>query len=78
MSKEVGIIVLGLWLVVLPFLGFPGSWRMVFIFLSGLGIASLGFFLRAEALSRGKGRHDAPFTQNGASRVPHEGEQAKV
>ncbi len=79
MSKEVAIVALGIWLAILPFLGFPGSWRTPLIFLSGLSIAALGFFLRAEALSRGRGdRKDAPFSQNSASSASTHEEVRKV
>jgi len=68
MSKETAVIVLGVWIIILPFLGFPESWRVLFFVLSGGGLAVLGFFLRTEALERG-GRSlrqtgSRPFTEN--------------
>jgi hypothetical protein len=65
MSKEMTVIVLGVWIVVVPYLGIPGSWRTVILVLSGIGIAAVGFMLRAEALSRGgsRARH-RPFVEN--------------
>ncbi|MEK7108821.1 MAG: hypothetical protein AAB919_00080 [Patescibacteria group bacterium] len=53
MSKEMTIIALGLWIIVLPYLGIPGDWRVVLLVLSGIGIAVTGFLLRGEAISRG-------------------------
>lgn len=53
MSKEMTLIVLGLLTAVLPFLGFPGSWRTVLFVLMGLAVAVIGFLLRARALARG-------------------------
>lgn len=57
MSKETGIIVLGVWVVIVPYLGVPGSWRTVLLVLSGAGIAVLGFLLRGEAMSKGPRAH---------------------
>lgn len=51
MSKETGIIALGLWVFILPFLGIPGSWRTVLLVVTGMGLAVFGFMLRTEALS---------------------------
>ncbi|MGH7141454.1 MAG: hypothetical protein ACREGH_02370 [Minisyncoccia bacterium] len=67
MSKESGVIVLGLIIAVMPLLGFPPSWREAFFIIAGLATALLGFFLRADHLHvaslsassrprRGKGR----------------------
>lgn len=53
MSKEMTIIVLGLWVAALPYLGIPGTWRMALLVLTGLVVAIIGFLLRGESLSRG-------------------------
>ena len=53
MSKEMSIIVLGLWVAVVPYLGIPGSWRTTLVVLSGFALAGVGFLLRGAALSRG-------------------------
>ena len=58
MSKEMMVIALGLWIIVLPYLGIPGDWRVVLLVLSGIGIAVTGFLLRGEALSRGTRPHE--------------------
>ena len=52
MSKESGVILLGLFVAILPFLGFPQSVRDIFFMLSGLGALALGLFLRADHLKR--------------------------
>lgn len=51
MSKEMSVIVLGIWVVVVPYLGVPSSWRTVLLVLSGLTIAVIGFLLRNESLA---------------------------
>jgi hypothetical protein len=53
MSKETTVIVLGLWIIVLPYLGIPGGWRTTLIVLTGIALMGLGFILRGEALGRG-------------------------
>ena len=45
--------VLGLWGALVPFLGFPGSWRTALLALSGLLIAGVGFELRRELMAKG-------------------------
>lgn len=41
MNKEKVLLVLGVWLMVLPFLGFPDFWKTAFIVLTGLIITYL-------------------------------------
>ena len=70
MSKETTVIVLGLWVVILPYLGIPGGWRTTLIIVSGIALMGLGFLLRGETLSRGshkehRGRNS--FVENTAS-----------
>ena len=65
MSKEMTTVVLGVWIVVVPYLGIPGSWRTALLVFTGIGVAVIGFFLRSEALSRSvkkSPRH--PFIEN--------------
>jgi len=70
MSKEMTVIVLGIFVVVAPYLGIPGEWRTALLVMAGLAIAVIGFLLRGEALSRGTHAGDsAPFAD---SHRPHE------
>ena len=74
MSKETAIIALGFWVLVMPYLGVPRGWLTILLVLTGIGLMVLGFFLRAEALSRGPratGRHH-PFAEH----IPHFGQEA--
>ena len=52
MSKEMAVITLGVWTLLVPYLGVPGSVRTVILVLTGIAIAIVGFLLRAEALNR--------------------------
>ena len=70
MSKETALIGLGVWMIVMPYLGVPRAWLTVLILLTAILLIVLGFFLRAEALSRiarRSGNHH-PFVEH----VPHE------
>ena len=84
MSKEVAVIVLGAWIILVTQLGIPSAWREALIVLSAAAVVAVGFFLRAEALGRRpstgkalsrKDRSNFPFVENGGaptSEVPHE------
>lgn len=40
--NEKTIIIAGVWLVILPYTGFPGSWKTVFIIITGLILLYVG------------------------------------
>jgi hypothetical protein len=68
MSKEMTIIVLGAWAIVLPYLGIPSGWRTTLLIVTGIAFMVLGFLLRGEALSRGhKGSSRHSFVENTAT-----------
>ena len=74
MSKELGVILLGFSIIIITQLGVPGSWRTALLVVAGVAIASLGFFLRAEALARGRGGRNTHFIENdGAHSSRHGG-----
>ena len=66
MSKEMGVIALGILVFVTPYLGIPGSWKTVIFVLAGLSIAGIGFLLRGEALARGTTHGHEHFVENSA------------
>jgi hypothetical protein len=45
MSKEMGVILLGLVIIVTPFLGIPGTWKTAVVVIAGLGELLLLFQL---------------------------------
>ncbi len=51
MSKDIAIILLGFWVAVLPFLGFPNSWDRIMYVVSGIGVVLLMVLLRREIVS---------------------------
>ena len=57
MSKEMAVILLGVWVIVATQLGIPSHpWLTIVFALSGLAIVIVGFLLRADALTRGGSR----------------------
>lgn len=52
MSKEMLVIALGVWTVVVTQLGIPSSWKMLLFVATGVAIAAVGFLLRGEAIGR--------------------------
>jgi len=52
MGKDVFIMLLGAWVALLPFLGFPGSWDRVLLLASGVIIISVGISLRRERVRK--------------------------
>ena len=68
MKKDISLITLGVWIVVVPFLGFPGTWKTIIFVISGLAVVLLTVLWRHELLRSGfpqkKGNHDV-FVENG-------------
>lgn len=52
MSKRQILIVLGIWVIILPFLGFPATWDHVIMFATGLLIAAIAYTLRLQGGSK--------------------------
>ena len=52
MRKAYILLILGIWIAVLPYLGFPDSWKEVLFSLSGLGLICFSFILYKEANKR--------------------------
>ena len=48
MRKARILLVLGIWVAVLPYLGFPYSWKNILFTLSGLGLVYLSYILYKE------------------------------
>jgi len=52
MRKEKTLFIIGLWVIVLPFLGFPGLWKTIIFILTGLILIYLGYLFYMEAKNR--------------------------
>ena len=70
MSKETAVIALGLWVIVMPYLGVPRAWLTALMIVTAVFLIVLGFLMRAEVLSRGARHtsHHHPFAEH----MPHE------
>jgi len=73
MTKDVGILILGLAVSALPFIGIPNSWKTAVFVILGLAIAILAFLLRGDLPLRRKGEHSdgerktETFSENGTA-----------
>lgn len=74
MSKRKAIVILAVWSALVPFLGFPSSWKTLFVAVSGLAIAALSIdwrFLRRKkraAKGRRTKRDDEAFVEHEPAR----------
>ncbi|OGJ03770.1 hypothetical protein A3G06_02560 [Candidatus Nomurabacteria bacterium RIFCSPLOWO2_12_FULL_46_14] len=65
MSRIKTLFVLGIWIAILPYLGFPSSWKNILITLSGLGLAFLSYLIRREERIVKKEKTFDNFSENG-------------
>ena len=49
MYKSYILLILGIWVAVLPYLGFPYSWKNILATLSGFGLIYVSFILYKES-----------------------------
>ncbi len=52
MRKEKTLFLIGLWIIILPFLGFPTNWRKALFFITGLAIIYLAYLFYLETKTR--------------------------
>jgi hypothetical protein len=75
MSKEMAVIALGVWVVVMPYLGIYRSWLTVLMVLTGVALMIIGFLLRGEVIAKehknGHGQKRSP-ARNRKSHMPFE------
>jgi FtsH-binding integral membrane protein len=64
MRKEKTLLVLGVWIAVLPFLGFPNSWRTTFFVLSGFALIYLSYIFYQESRIRKEVNESKTFVDN--------------
>lgn len=70
MSKDVIIIVLGVVVAAISFLGFPSLWESIILAITGVAIAVLAFLSRQDVFRRGvyQSRHEEQgvYVENGS------------
>jgi len=66
MRKARIILALGTWVAILPFLGFPSSWKDVLFTLSGLGLigASYGLYMDSKVKKEDSEKTFDNFSEN--------------
>lgn len=52
MRKERTLLIIGIWVIILPFLGFPSLWKNVLFVVTGLMITYLAYLFNFEKKSR--------------------------
>jgi hypothetical protein len=52
MRKEKTLFIIGLWIAILPFLGFPSSWRKILFLITGISIMYLAYLFYIEIKAR--------------------------
>ncbi len=52
MRKERTLFIIGIWVAILPFLGFYESWRKILFIITGFGIIYLGYLFYNQAKIR--------------------------
>lgn len=52
MRKERTLFIMGFWVALLPFLGFPNSWRKILFIITGLLLIYLAYLFYIEAKIR--------------------------
>ena len=51
MSQRQWIVILGVWIMVLPFLGFPYSWKQALYVLTGLGVIVFAYRIKFKEIA---------------------------
>ncbi len=72
------VVALGVWVVVMPYLGIYRSWLTIFMVLTGVALMVLGFLLRGEVISKEHKAHRATPKHGSRARMPFEETGATV
>ena len=48
MRKEKSLIIIGFWILVFPFLGFPNSWKIILLEITGIVIIYIAYLFYLE------------------------------
>lgn len=67
MSKEMSVILLGVSVIIVPYLGVPSSWRTLLLVLAGLALVVIGFLLRAQGMRGDKNSKYSTFVETDAT-----------
>jgi hypothetical protein len=48
MTKQQLILIIGIWILALPFLGFPADWKAIFMFICGIALVTIYVYMKKE------------------------------
>jgi arginine exporter protein ArgO len=54
MKRDYTLLFIGIWIMILPFLGFPTSWKKVLLIVTGLFVVFIGYMVWRERLNKEK------------------------
>ncbi|MFA6353843.1 MAG: hypothetical protein WCW93_02840 [Candidatus Paceibacterota bacterium] len=66
-------LILGIWIAILPYLGFPYSWKSVLTTLSGLGLIGMSYMLYRELKTK-EIKEEKTFDNFSENKFKEEGE----
>lgn len=72
MTLDTLIMLAGVFVAALPFLGFPSSWDRVLLLIVGILIIGLGVALRRRNVPRKQNERKEMFTANDSGRSEHD------
>lgn len=68
MNRQRAILISGIWVAILPFLGFPSSWKTFFFFVTGAGLVYIAYKMNRERLALMYKKEEVirllPYTEN--------------
>lgn len=67
MSKPRILLLLGTWVAILPYLGFPYSWKNILFTISGLGLCYFSYIMYKEDKTGEKTKKIDSFSENNLS-----------
>ena len=66
MRKERILLILGIWVAILPYLGFPYSWKNILFTVSGIALIYYSYVMHKENKEKGKKEKTFDnFSENG-------------
>lgn len=69
MKKARTFLIIGIWVAILPYLGFPYSWKEILFSLTGLLIMYLSYFMYKKAKTENQNKPIETFSENNNVRI---------
>ncbi len=78
MQKAKILLILGIWVSILPYLGFPSSWKSILFLLTGFGLIFLSFLLYVDFKKKDKVETFDSFKENNIEDVTEDVSEPEV